>query len=292
MSSRSPNGGASRSHWIAWQPLQCPYGARAVRERRAQHLARVVRRAAHLRDVPVRPQVAPRASAGWTRSRPRRARPPGAQRLRPRSGRTPTPSTSAETGASWRSSIPARCAAARVLVDQPAPAVDDAHREPAPERASARRPRRPGARTSAGSGCPARASHATASPRVADEHRRHRRGRRARASPAPCRRGISRCRARGRSRRSARRPRRTSRTSSSPPCASRIAPAVKAELPPDHASSAPSRARAPTRPARRRRLRRGQARVARPHHDHIPLAHSGACTRCRPRYAADLWLGS
>ena len=83
-----------------------------------------------------------------------------------------------------------------------------------------------------------RASHpAQRRARVADQHARHRRGRRARASPAPCRRrSPPRCRAGRRSRRSARRARRRSRRSSRPAWTVRIAPAVKAELPPDHSA--------------------------------------------------------
>ena len=162
---------------------------------------------------------APRASAGWTRSRPRPARRPRAQRrtVAVRPPTTTPPSTSSSTGRVVADLDPVRLGRGGVLVDQPAPAVDDADRQPAPEPVPAVGLVATGARTSAGSGCRARAASGSRPPESPREHARHRLVAAPERDPPHV--GLElrrRCTAAGRSRPAADRPRRTSRSDSTP----------------------------------------------------------------------------
>ena len=216
-------------------------------ERRHQDLARVVRRPADLRDVPVRAEVGGAHLAGRPRSRRPRGRPrrPRVRRA-PSASRTTTPHRprrrrTRSVTASWRSRSRSARPPSRCCAMSPSPPSTVPTARPPQKRWAAvdlvglalvHEPE-PQARRSC--------SQRTAAPRVAHQDPVASRRRRGRASRDACRRG-SRPRCTGsrsvRAARSSSMPSRISRRSSTPPWARRMAPAVNAELPPDHSGSA------------------------------------------------------
>ena len=190
-----------------------PVGLGAVRQRRAQDLAGVVGRAAHLGHVPVRPEVgrahlrvgleAARGEHDSARAQDL-ARPTGVAHGDAADGTVVAAHEILDRGAMAQLD-PVAFGGGAVLDHQPLPAIDRARPRARPRSAGGRRPRWTGARTSGGSAAPCRAASAPRPPsrrRGCAPSPRHP----APASRDACRRGSRPpCTGRGRSWRPARR---------------------------------------------------------------------------------------